>query len=50
MNLIIFLLILSAFVLALLAAFNKPSKFNLIGSALACYFASILVRILWALF
>jgi hypothetical protein len=50
MALICLLLLIAAFVLALLAAFNKPSRFNMIGSALACYFLNIILPLLRTLF
>lgn len=37
------ILVVAAFLLALIAAFNVPSRANLIAASLACYFLSLLV-------
>lgn len=36
-------LVIAAFLLALIAAFNVPSRVNLIAMSLACYFLSLLI-------
>lgn len=50
MPLIVLILLIAAFVFALMAAFNMPSRFNMIGNALACYFLSIILPLLRTLF